>query len=155
MTKQTSELRNSIEFEKKLESLEKKMNARMDRLEAMLSGAGSTHSIEKQSRETTDDVIAKNVNGKFVKNAILFALLEEDRQSKTQIQKKLERLGVPYGSWFTGGNFKQRLVRTGIVVEDGKNENGEQLFSLSIRGKTITKEMFEAIKNKSAPPISR
>ncbi len=113
-------------------------------------------SIRKQSTEiaeTIDErVVVENMNGKYVQDSIMFSLLLRGRQSREQIKKTLGDWGIPYGSWFRGGNMRNRLINTGLVKVDGKNENGEEMHSLTIRGMSVAREKLENLKKKKKEP---
>jgi len=46
--------------------------------------------------------------------------------------------------WFKGGNFNNRLLGKGIVMKDGKNEDSEDLYSLTkIKGVKLAVSLIE------------
>ena len=79
---------------------------------------------------------------------MLFALLINGSLTKDGIKKTLTTWGIPFGSWFNGGNFKSRLVDANLIKVDGKNENGETIYSLTARGTQKARKRLEGLKKK-------
>lgn len=104
---------------------------------------------KKQSTETEDErIIVENMNGKYVRDSVMFSLLLRGQQSREQIKKTLGDWGIPFSSWFNGGNMRNRLFNTGLVKVGGKNDNGEEYYSLTIRGMSVAWEKLEKLRKR-------
>jgi len=59
-------------------------------------------------------------------------LYSKAKITKDGIKTEFRSLGATNKmlNWFNGGNFKQRLIDTGIIFEDGKKEK-KSIFSLT------------------------
>jgi len=80
------------------------------------------------------------------KDAIIICFRKMGSQTKERLQENLRKWGIPFGSWFTGGNFKNRLLDEGILVHEGKDENGKTIYTLSIRGRKLAHELISKIE---------
>ena len=117
----SSDLENVIsDLQKRVASLE----------QALFGGNGSL----KNSIRSLEQRVVENVDSIGTQDLILIALMQKPRQSKTQIRQALGDWGKAYGSWFDGGNFSGRLVKSGLVKKDGSGDEGEELFSLTKKG---------------------
>jgi len=70
----------------------------------------------------------------------ILILYSKSKQSKDKIKTKFKSLGATKKmlNWFNGGNFKQRLVDTGIIF--GEEESRKTAYSLT-EGKGIQKAL--------------
>lgn len=122
-----------VKLEKRITKLEK----RITKLEK--SKVGSQHKRGFTSSGAAS-VISSNI-GKFgVQKVVILALYYKSKQTKDEIMDNVKKWGATKKmlNWFTGGNFKQRLIDEGIVFEDGQNKDGKILYSLT-KGKGYTK----------------
>ncbi len=84
------------------------------------------------------DIIGSKLQGKVDKlgqqKLIIIALRHKPKQSKSDLLNILLKWGIKktIHKWFRGSNFKHRLLDTGIIMKDGTNSNGEDLYSLTI-----------------------
>ena len=107
-------------LEERVSKLEKKRHDGNDG-----STRGTLNNFEKKLEGKIDTVGPQNLT--------IFGLKLKPKQSK----KELETLLISWGAkqtirgWFKGGNFSKRLLKTGIVMKDGKNTDGDVLYSLT------------------------
>ncbi|MGI0013186.1 MAG: hypothetical protein ACREBU_07065, partial [Nitrososphaera sp.] len=106
----------SVDLGTKVRTLEKQVTSLTHRIHDLEQLVPAIKSAGKQSSESEDErVIVENMNGKYVQDSVTFALLLKGQQSREQIKKTLGDWGIPYGSWFNGGNMKNRLINMGLV----------------------------------------
>ena len=115
------------------------LETRMGLLEAVLA--------RKKETETTEgDDIAALMDKVQTKDAIIVCYRQNGSQTKEQAKTVLKKWGTPFGSWFNGGNFAARLVGKGILVPDGKDENGRTIYTLTVRGRKTADELIKKIR---------
>jgi hypothetical protein len=102
---------------------------------------------EAEAQPKEDQGIAALLENVETKDAILVCYRKIGPQTKKQLQQNLRKWGVPFGSWFGGGNFKNRLVDEGYLIADGEDEKGKPIYKLSIKGR---KEADEIINKQQA-----
>lgn len=112
------------DLEKTVQDLEK----RVLRLEQAVYG--------KKERAATnfEQALVGKIDEIGTQDLILLALLQKPKQTKAELRVMLADWGKAFGSWFEGGNFSGRLVKSGLVKKDGENEKGEDIFTLTKKG---------------------
>lgn len=55
------------------------------------------------------------------------------------------RNGERLSNWFHGGNFNKRLVKKGIIRIDGKDNDGNDMYALTLKGEKIADELITEI----------
>lgn len=130
-------------------SLEQRVARLEDELRTIKESVPAIKAAGKQPAQKLDEkFIVENMSGRFVQDSVMFALLSKGQQTRDQIKKTLDDWGIPYRKWFGGGNLRNRLIKTGLVRVVEKNEAGEEVFALTIRGTSLATEKFNSIKNK-------
>jgi hypothetical protein len=127
-----------VELESRIDAIER----RLAKLEEMLP------------RESHNTFGSNELERKLVENAgrmntqelIVISLRLNGKQTKEQVKTVLQDWGKVYGNWFDGGNFNGRLVRKNIVKKEDRNENNEDLFSLTRRGEMLADELITKVK---------
>ncbi|MBI1828451.1 MAG: hypothetical protein HY222_03465 [Thaumarchaeota archaeon] len=113
--------------------------------------------LEKKSHDGNDgntkgrlDNFEKKLEGKIdiigPQNLIIFGLKLKPKQSKNELETLLISWGAKQTirGWLKGGNFSKRLLKTGIVMKDGKNTDGDVLYSLTrVKGVQIVDDLIE------------
>jgi hypothetical protein len=120
-------------IQQRLSSLE----TRVGLIEAVLAGKNAIESA------TSEEDIASLLDKIQTKDAIIICYRKYGPQTKEQAKAKLKTWGTPFGSWFEGGNFAAHLVRKGILTTDGKDPEGRDIFTLTIKGRKIADEIIE------------
>jgi hypothetical protein len=125
-------------LEKTVADLEK----RLARLEQAVYGnkedaAGMAKGLEQK--------IVENIEKLGTQDLILLALKMRPSQTKAQIRAVLADWGKAFGSWFEGGNFSGRLVKSGLVRKDGQSD-GEDTFSLTKKGEMEASALADEIR---------
>lgn len=118
---------DSSDLEKVILDLQKRVTT----LEQAVYGSGTSPATLNRALEQR---IVEKVDEIGTQDLVLVALMQNPKQSKSQIRQMLNDWGKAYGSWFEGGNFSGRLVKAGLVKKDGSSESGEELFSLTKKG---------------------
>jgi hypothetical protein len=96
----------------------------------------------KMTPSDLEQRIVEKVDNTGTQDLILIALLQKAKQSKAEIRQVLNDWGKAYGSWFDGGNFSGRLIKSGLVKKDGSNDVGEDLFSLTKKGEMEANDLI-------------
>lgn len=89
---------------------------------------------------TTDDLealILANIDKIGQQDLAVLGLKIRPKQTKSQIKTMFHELGKATGNWFEGSNFT-RLLKKGIIKEDGVDEKNVTLYSLSKSGDKVT-----------------
>jgi hypothetical protein len=131
--------KDSISLEKRVEILE----TQLAELRNMI--VASKPKLEQRIDER-ESVIIANIEDIGVQDAVKFSLRIKGPQTKQQIKDTLNSWGVPFRSWFDGGNFNNRLLKAGIVKVDGKTDDGEEIYSLTMNGERITDERIAGLE---------
>ena len=112
------------DLEKTVQDLEK----RVSRLEQAFYG-------RKENAATGfEQALVEKIDEIGTQDLILLALLRKPKQTKAEIRAVLADWGKAFGTWFEGGNFSGRLIKSGLVKKDGENDKGEEVFALSKKG---------------------
>ena len=119
-------------LEKRIESLEK----RVEQLENPSNHTSNPYGILESKILTKIDDIG-------IQNLILLALRLKSKQSRNDLKMKLESWEKPVGSWFGGGNFKNRLLIPNQIIRDGINDEKEEVYSLGNKGVKTVKKLIE------------
>ena len=126
------------DLKKRIESLE----MRMDKIE-----------ISSKTNPLVIDDYEFKIRGKIddigIQHLILLALKLQPKQSKQGLKTQLESWGKPVGTWFRGGNFKNRLLKPSQIIPDGIDENKEELYSLGSKGVKTVKNLIEKYELKN------
>ena len=113
------------QFEKKLTDLEKIVSALENKKNPKSDNTGNQSKLE---------ILLVEKIAKLKPHYLIILILHlEPKQTRIQIIDKFKSLGATKKmiKWFSGGNFKQRLIDEGIVFEDGTNEKNKILYSLT------------------------
>lgn len=129
---------DTVELERRIGDIER----RLAKLEAPLpKESHHTASSNELERKLVENAAKMNTQ-----EMIVISLRLNGKQTKEQIKDMLQDWGKVYGTWFDGGNFNGRLVRKNIVKKEGKNEENEELFSLTKRGELLADELITKVK---------
>ena len=123
------------EIEKRVKDLEKRITTLEKQEKTRISKRKGSDSIESQIKEKVSEI--------GIMHLVILTLKIKSKQSREQIKNKLEEWEKPIGSWFGGGNFKNRLLKKGFVMKDGKNKENEDVFSLTMRGNKSAEKLIE------------
>lgn len=106
--------------------------------------------IKNLNTDTKLENISKKLVEKFSSLGPQYLIVIALKIKPKQTKKELENLLLSWGakqtihSWFKGGNFSKRLLRTGIVMRDGKNSVGEDCYSLTtVKGLKAYNELLK------------
>ena len=90
-----------------------------------------------------EENIKQKIHEIGIQHLILFSLKLKYKQSRDDIQSKLLEWDKPVGKWFRGGNFRNRLLKKSLLIIDGKNNKGEEVYSLGMRGIKAINELIK------------
>ena len=100
--------------------------------------------VEGKTTSKLEKLITQNILKLKPQDLVILILFSKAKMTKDEIKNEFQSLGATNKmlNWFSGGNFKQRLVDAGIVFEDGKKEN-KSMFSLTKgKGKQFAEEII-------------
>ena len=117
---------------------------RLSKLEKAVFEEGS--SSFSQSAKGIEKLIVEKVNDIHTHHLIVISLKLRAKQTRDEIKETLQDWGKVFGKWFTGGNFSNRLIKTNIVKLEGKNDDGEDLFTLTKKGELLAEELIKKIQ---------
>jgi hypothetical protein len=126
------------ELEVRLSTVE----ARLAVVENLLQSKKPSELKASGDKEAT---VAAKVKDIGVQDCVILCYGLKGSQTKQQVMKTLDIWGKPYGSWFSGGNFNNRLLKKGILRPDGKNEEGEYTYCLTMNGHHIYEEKLNQL----------
>jgi hypothetical protein len=121
-----------IELEERMSHME----ARIAVLENLLKSKPK----ELEPASSKEAIVAAKVKDIGVQDCVILCYGLKGAQTRQQVMKTLDIWGKPYGSWFTGGNFNNRLLKKGILRPDGKSEEGEEIYCLTMSGQHTFEE---------------
>lgn len=124
------------DLESRVADLEKKL-ARLEQAVYGKKEAGLAKDVEQQ--------LVEKIEGTGTQDLIVLALQIKPKQTKAEIKAVLADWGKAFGSWFEGGNFSGRLVKSGLVKKDGES-NGEEVFSLTKKGEMEAAALVKKIQ---------
>lgn len=107
-------------------------------------------SKEKPKLDSIEILLANKIDEISIPELVVIALRINNRQTKSQIIKMLSDLGRDVRSWFSGGNFNNRLIKTGLVKSDGENENGNVVFSLTVKGMIVAEKLLDKVRSQTS-----
>jgi hypothetical protein len=129
-----------MSLEERLTSLEKRVRKIEDKLAATSSPSSKVGKISQ-----IDEKVAAKVDEIGTQDLIVIALNVKPKQSKSQIKSVLENWGKALGNWFQGGNFNARLLKKGIVKKDGTDQDGNDVYSLTMKGENLSKALIDEL----------
>lgn len=110
-------------------------------LESRISKLESTTTSSSDLKSTSE--ILSKLSSKFSEispqNMIVLALGITPNQTKDELIMMIEKWGSPIREWFASSHFKQRLLKTGIVIVDNADH-----YSLSIiKGSELFRKLIK------------
>jgi len=101
--------------------------------------------VESRKTDEKEARVVSNIKKFGAQDGVMFSMRLKGPQTKEEIKKTLDVWGLPYLSWFDGGNFNNRLLKKAIVKIDGRNENGEEIYSLTMNGEKMADEKLAGL----------
>lgn len=121
--------------------MELDVEKRFIELESRMSKLEST-TISSSDLKPTSEILLK-LSSKFSEispqNTVILALGITPNQTKDELIMMIEKWGSPIREWFTSSHFKQRLLKTGIVIVDN---DGRCSLSI-IKGSELFRKLIE------------
>ena len=122
-----------MELERKIRELEKRV--------VILEQSNQTNYSSNLNLDLEQKIIQK-IDDIGIQHLVLLSLKLKHKQSKHDLKSTLETWNKPIGMWFDGGNLRNRLLKTSVVLHDGKNDHGEDVFSLGTKGLKLVKKLI-------------
>ncbi|MCH8914946.1 MAG: hypothetical protein IIA82_03760 [Thaumarchaeota archaeon] len=120
-----------------------KLKERIESLEKRVTGLEDPSSPNLTTHNSLESKILEKIDDIGIQNLVLLALRIKPKQSRSNLKIKLESWQKPVGSWFRGGNFKNRLLTPSQIIRDGINDKKEDLYSLGSKGIKTVKKLIE------------
>lgn len=127
------------EIERRILDIEKRLSI----LESSIKAAPSV-AVEK-TPSVLEEKLPALVDDMGTQDLVLIALRLRNALTKEEIKKTLGDWGKAYGDWFTGGNFRSRLIGRGLVKLEDKKKNDQDAFSLTKKGEKVVDELIANI----------
>ncbi len=127
-------------MEKKIDNLEKRVSNLEKEKSSKSSNLTNLSGLQK--------LLVEKISKIKPQDLVILILYSTPKQTKEQIQNKFQSLGTSKKmlNWFKGGNFKQRLIDTGLVFEDGKNDDGSTYSLTEGKGTQKAISIIEKLK---------
>lgn len=129
------------ELEDRLEKLEKRVTTLEKEKTSTLNNHTNLSELQKLLVEKTSELKPQDL--------VILILYSTPKQTREQIKNKFQSLGATKKmlNWFRGGNFKQRLIDTGLLFEGGKNDDGPTYSLTEGKGTPKALSVIEKLKN--------
>lgn len=114
------------------------------KIDTMIQNLKSNHAPKLNSFQVQ---LAQQIDKISIPELILIVLRTNSPQTHSQIIHVLREIGRNIENWFNGGNFNNRVVKTGYVINVGKTDSNENLFSLTTKGMILAEKLIEKIKS--------
>ena len=131
-----------VELERKIDNLEKRVKD-LENIKLKIPTKTSTK-LQK--------LIAETILKLKPQDLVILILFSTTKQTKDEIKTKFKSLGATKKmlNWFNGGNFSQRLINTGIILEDGENKDKKSMYSLTEgKGNQIAVEIIKKLESEN------
>lgn len=135
---ETSELTT----EQRLTALEGKMGL----IEALLAQKKQSDAVPVNDKE---QAFVDEIDQVGIQDAVIICYRLRGAQTRDQVREVFEKWGKPYGNWFYGGNFSNRLLKKGILKVEGKNDAGQDIYALTMKGERLADEKLDKIVSSS------
>ena len=129
------------ELESRLSNLEKRVTT----LEKEKTSTSNNHTNLSELQK----LLVEKISELKPQDLVILILYSTPKQAREQIKNKFQSLGATkiMLNWFRGGNFKQRLIDTGLLFEDGKNDDGSMYSLTEGKGTQKALSVIEKLKN--------
>ena len=117
----------SMMYDERISSLEK----RVEILEKTISVTDTKQN--KLSKNFEQPLIGK-IDSIPIPHLVVISLRIHNEQTKKEIKETLRDWGKHYRSWFSGGNFNNRLIKT-LIVKQSEQKNKISTYTLTKKGK--------------------
>ena len=128
----------SMMYDERISSLEK-------RVEILEKTILVTDTRQNKLSKNFEQTLVRKIDSIPTQHLVIISLRIHNEQTKKEIEETLHDWGKNYRSWFSGGNFNNRLIKTLIVKQSGQ-KNKMPTYTLTKKGKieaekTISKYM--------------
>ena len=120
--------------DKKIQDIEN----RLSNLENVIFHTNNRYSVSN----VLDKLIVKNIDKLKTQHLVIISLKINDKQTKDEIKATLQDWGKTYKTWFSGGNFNNRLVKTNIVKLHGRDSEENNVYSLTKKGEQVAQDLI-------------
>ena len=117
----------SMMYEERISSLEK----RVEILEKTISVTGIR---QNKLGKNFEQILIKQIDSIPTQHLVVISLMVHNEQTKKEIEETLRDWGKNYRSWFGGGNFNNRLIKT-LIVKQSEQKNKIPTYTLTKKGK--------------------
>ncbi len=128
-----------ISLEKRVTALEVAENHRRESF-------GVHHTVVQKDSEDAD--IISHLDDIGTQKAVILTFYPDFELTKVEVQNKLTVWGQTYGSWFTGGNFNNRLLKKGIIRAVGRSDGTDPKYALTGKGRNLAEDYISELRSK-------
>ena len=121
-------------YEERISSLEK----RVEILEKTISVTGIR---QNKLGKNLEQILIKQIDSIPTPHLVVISLMIHNEQTKKEIEETLRDWGKNYRSWFNGGNFNNRLIKT-LIVKQSEQKNKISTYTLTKKGKIKAEEII-------------
>ena len=114
-------------YDERISSLEK----RVEILEKTIS---VTDTRQNKLSKNFEQTLIRKVDSIPTQHLVVISLRIHNEQTKKEIEETLRDWGKSYRSWFSGGNFNNRLIKT-LIVKQSEQKNKIPTYTLTKKGK--------------------
>jgi len=134
--------------ERRTKGAKSELDERLTHMEARIAVLENMLQFKPNQQKPAGDkeaIVAGKVKDIGVQGCVILCYGLKGAQTRQQVMKTLDIWGKPYGSWFTGGNFNNRLLKRGILRPDGKNKDGEEIYCLTMNGQHTFEDKLQQL----------
>ena len=114
-------------YEERIFSLEK-------RVEILEKAISVTDIRQNKLGKNFEQILIKKIDSIPTQHLVVISLIIHNEQTKKEIEESLRDWGKNYHSWFRGGNFNNRLIKT-LIVKQSEQKNKIPTYTLTKKGK--------------------
>ena len=128
-------------YEERISSLEK----RVEILEKTIS---VTDTGQNKLGKNFEQTLIKRIDSIPTQHLVVISLRIHNEQTKKEIEETLRDWDKNYHSWFSGGNFNNRLIKT-LIVKQSEQKNKIPTYALTKKGKIEAEKIINKYTSSS------
>ena len=131
----------SMMHEKRIASLEKRVEVLEKTISVMDT---SQNKLDKNFEQT----LIEKIDNIPIPHLAIISLRIHSEQTKKEIEETLHDWGKNYRSWFSGGNFNNRLIKT-LIIKQSEQKNKVFTYTLTKKGKIKAEKIINKYTSSS------
>ena len=122
-------------YDERISSLEKRVGI----LEKTIS---VTDTKQNELSKNFEQTLIRKIDSIPTQHLVVISLRIHNEQTKKEIEETLRDWGKSYRSWFSGGNFNNRLIKT-LIVKQSEQKNKIPTYTLTKKGKMEAEKIID------------